>query len=135
MDAMHRDFERVAHQLATAPDDDVADALDAMTMHCEAHFEGESKLMRESAFPAMDCHEKEHAEVMESVYAVARHIEGGGNVEVGRRLACQLIDWFAQHLDYMDAAVAHWVCQRTHGGHPLVFRREIVKGSYVADGM
>ncbi len=46
-----------------------------------------------------------------------------GNLEIGRALAQALADWFPEHADYMDSALATWQVKQATNGAPLVFRR------------
>ena len=55
------------------------------------------------------------------------HFLADGNFGVVRELAQALMDWFPGHADYMDSALALWMVKRSHGGAPLVFRRDSAK--------
>ena len=45
------------------------------------------------------------------------------------RLSIALMDWFPGHADYLDSALAHWMCKERLGGKPIVLRRSIASGS------
>jgi hemerythrin len=80
--------------------------------------------MRETDFPPRDCHIDEHAAVLrsiEDVLAVAR----AGDVHEVRRLADALAGWFPGHADWLDSALAAWLCKRSYGGKPVVLRRDV----------
>ncbi|MBL8447549.1 MAG: hypothetical protein JNJ44_09085 [Zoogloeaceae bacterium] len=64
----------------------------------------------------------EHQTVLASVQEV-QTLVAQGNVEIGRALAQALADWFPEHANYMDSAIATWLVRRTANGAPLVFRR------------
>ena len=126
MDDTHREFVTLVDTLLTAPDTGLAQALDAFAAHAVAHFEQEDGWMRGTDFPAADCHIDEHAKVLASVREVQQEL-AAGNVVLARELAQALMDWFPGHADYMDSALAQWMVKRSHGGVPLVFRRDSAK--------
>lgn len=126
MDDTHREFVTLVDTLLTAPDAGLAQALDAFAAHAVAHFEQEDGWMRGTDFPAADCHIDEHAKVLASVREVQQELAAGNAVLV-RELAQALMDWFPGHADYMDSALALWMVKRSHGGAPLVFRRDSAK--------
>ena len=126
MDDTHREFVTLVDALLTAPDAGLAQALDAFAAHAVAHFEQEDGWMRGTDFPAADCHIDEHAKVLASVREVQQDL-AAGNVVLVRELAQALMDWFPGHADYMDSALALWMVKRSHGGAPLVFRRDSAK--------
>lgn len=122
MDATHREFVELVDALLQAPGATLGQALAAFADHATAHFGEEDGWMKDSGFPAADCHIGEHAKVLESVREVQQAL-AGGNTEIVRELAHALMDWFPGHADYMDSALAAWMVKRSHGGSPLVFRR------------
>lgn len=122
MDETHREFVALVDKLLTTPDAGLVKALDALAEHAVAHFEQEEGWMRATDFPATECHVDEHAKVLASVREVQREL-ADGNFCVVRELAQALMDWFPNHADYMDSALALWMVKRSHGGAPLVFRR------------
>jgi hemerythrin len=81
--------------------------------------------MERTDFPPRDCHVQEHAAVMSSVRQVIE-IVAQGNVAEGRRLAAALGDWFPGHAFHLDSALAHWMVKRSHGGKPVVLRRNVL---------
>ena len=126
MDDTHREFVALVDTLLTVPDAGLAHALDAFAEHAAAHFEQEDGWMRTTDFPAADCHIDEHAKVLASVREVRQEL-ADGNFDVVRELAQALMGWFPGHADYMDSALALWMVKRSHGGAPLVFRRDSAK--------
>jgi hemerythrin len=126
MDETHREFVSLVDALLKAPDDGLEAALSAFAAHAVAHFEQEDGWMKGSDFPATDCHVDEHAKVLASVRDVQQAL-AEGNVQVVRELAAALMDWFPGHADYMDSALSNWMVKRSHGGSPLVFRRDSAK--------
>ena len=80
--------------------------------------------MQETGFPASACHSDEHAAVLASMNGVGKKV-AAGDFEAGRRLARALLDWFPGHADYLDSALAHWICKKRLGGQPVVLRRSL----------
>lgn len=124
MDARHEEFVEVVAALQTAPDHELPERLAAVTSHLRAHFDEEDRWMTETGFPARDCHADEHAAVLRSVRHVQALLEQGDGSEC-HRLAGELARWFPGHAEYMDAALAHWMCKRRLGGKPVVLRRGV----------
>jgi hemerythrin-like metal-binding protein len=92
-----------------------------MAAHLESHFDQENTWMRESEFPARDCHIEQHDAVLESVHEV-QVLLAQGNTQICRGLVQALADWFPKHATHLDSALAHWMCKRRLGGKPVVFR-------------
>ena len=65
----------------------------------------------------------EHAAVMRSVAEVRERV-AQGDIAVGRSLAQELARWFPGHADYLDSALAAWMCKRQFGGKPVVLQRK-----------
>lgn len=124
MDARHEEFVVVVAALRAAGPHEWAASLAAVAEHLQAHFDEEDRWMTESGFPARDCHADEHAAVLHSVRQVQALLERGDGSEC-QRLADELARWFPGHADYMDAALAHWMCKRRLGGKPIVLRRGV----------
>ena len=127
MDDTHREFVSLVDALLKAPDAELEQALAAFAALAVAHFEQEDGWMKGTDFPAADCHIDEHAKVLASVREVQQEL-AAGNHDIVRELAHALMDWFPGHADYMDSALALWMVKRSHGGAPLVFRRDSAKG-------
>lgn len=122
MDDVHVDFLEAVEALVCAFGDDVPAALANVERHTREHFEVEERWMSETAFPARECHADEHAAVLASVVGVGERV-AQGEYEVARSLGEALLEWFPRHVDYMDAALAHWMCKLRYGGKPVVVRR------------
>jgi len=124
MDDSHKEFVQVVNQLLTCADEDFVKAMDEFALHAKEHFGAEDAWMRETQFPAGDCHIDEHAAVMKSfdeVYALAVQ----GDVKTGRGFAQELMNWFPGHADYLDSALSHWMFKKEHGGKPIVIKRSV----------
>jgi len=124
MDARHEEFVEVVAALQIASDGELPQCLAAVADHLREHFREEERWMAETGFPARGCHADEHAAVMRSVQQVQALVERGDSSEC-RRLANELAGWFPGHADYMDAALAHWMCKQRLGGKPVVLRRSL----------
>jgi len=132
IDDEHRVFVEAVHAIQTASDDQIAARLEAFAAHTKRHFDLENTLMVETEFPARDCHIDEHAAVMQSVEQV-REVVAQGDFDEARRLAAELERWFPGHADYLDSALAQWMCKRRLGGKPVVVRRNILEATRAGD--
>lgn len=124
LDGVHQEFVQCVSALQQAADADLPAALDALETHLIAHFGQEDRWMEETEFPARECHVNEHAAVLQSVRGVRQRL-ALGETAVCRRLAQELARWFPGHADYLDSALAHWMCKQRLGGKPVVVRRDI----------
>ncbi len=124
MDQVHQEFVECVATLQQVGDSDLDGVLEALLRHCESHFEQEDRWMLESNFPASECHINEHAAVLQSIQEVKQQLSIG-NFAVCRQLGDELAAWFPGHADYLDSALAHWMCKRTMGGKPVILRRAI----------
>lgn len=124
MDAVHEEFVHCVAALQQASDAELPDRLAELAEHVQRHFGEEDRWMEDTGFPARECHINEHAAVMKSVQQVGELL-AQGNTEVCRRLAIELANWFPGHADYLDSALAHWMCKQRLGGKPVVIRRGI----------
>lgn len=124
IDDTHREFVDCVRAIQLAPDDGLLDALIAFEDHARQHFAEEDRWMRETGFPPRDCHIDEHAAVLRSVEQVRDLAQRGDRSEV-RRLANELARWFPGHADWLDSALAHWLCKRALGGKPVIVRRDV----------
>jgi hemerythrin len=124
MDETHREFVENLNALLTCADADLAACLERFARHAQAHFDDENGWMERTGFPPRQCHIDEHNAVLASVHAVLDLVRSGELAE-GRRLAQALADWFPGHAIHLDSALSHWMVKRSHGGKPLVFRRNL----------
>ncbi|MES2482192.1 MAG: hemerythrin domain-containing protein [Pseudomonadota bacterium] len=124
MDAVHEEFVHCVATLQQASDAELPERLAELARHVQRHFGEEDRWMEETVFPARECHINEHAAVMKSVREVGALL-AQGNTAVCRRLATELANWFPGHADYLDSALAHWMCKQRLGGKPVVIRRGI----------
>lgn len=126
MDDTHEEFYEVAFRLLTCDADGVQAALAAFEEHAVQHFGQEEEWMRATAFPPADCHVEEHAAVLKSTREVRAAItEGRATVDLAHDFAIHLFQWFPGHADYLDSALAAWMCKQIYGGKPVVLRRKL----------
>jgi hemerythrin len=124
MDSCHEEFVGLVEVLRNAPDDLVPAAFERLAAHTRVHFGEEDALMRETGFPSVECHCDEHAAVLRSFDGVQERV-ALGDFGSARSLAQALADWFPGHADYLDSALAAWVCKQRLGGKPVVLRRRM----------
>ncbi|MDP2419365.1 MAG: hemerythrin domain-containing protein [Hydrogenophaga sp.] len=124
MDDTHREFVEVVRSLLDANASSMQQCMQDFIDHAQNHFGEEDVWMRDTDFPAADCHIAEHAEVLRSAHAVLDRAKSG-DVATVRRFAEELTRWFPAHADYLDSALAAWMVKRRHGGKPVVLRRQI----------
>jgi len=124
MDATHREFVEVVQGLLSADATTLVQRVQAFIDHAQKHFGEEDGWMRDTEFPAADCHIAEHAEVLASACAVLERARAGDEA-TARRFAEELTRWFPGHADYLDSALAAWMVKRRHGGKPVVLRRQL----------
>jgi hemerythrin-like metal-binding protein len=126
IDESHREFVDVVSALEQCTTRTAASCLVAVQEHLLSHFELEEAWMERLDFPATECHVDEHRKVFEAVRKVT-DLAAVGEVDLSdvKRLAKALVDWLPGHADYMDSALATWISKKTHGGSPVVVRRDL----------
>lgn len=132
MHEVHEEFVDLVGAMQKARDEEPVALLEAFAKHAQARFNAENPGMVEMDFPARECHIDEYAAVMRSVHQ-ARERLAGGDYTVAGRLADELASWFPGHVDYLDSALAHWICKRRLGGKPVILQRDI-KPASLRDG-
>ena len=124
MDATHEEFVLRVAALQQATDAELPARLEPFAEHAVRHFGEEDRWMEQTQFPARECHIDEHAAVLKSVREV-QALLAQGHTGPCRRLAQELTQWFPGHADYLDSALAHWMCKQRLGGKPVVIRRDL----------
>lgn len=119
MDAVHVEFDTLVAQALACTDDELLACLQRLQSHLLSHFDQEDGWMRDTGFPAADCHVEEHGRVLISAAEVLTLV-ARGDLKVGRSFAAELAQWFPGHADYLDSALAAWMCKRQYGGKPIV---------------
>jgi len=103
MDEVHREFHDLL--IALQQPGDEGEKLLALHEHLLRHCAQEERWMRESNFPACECHQREHEMLLEVVAEVRRRFDAGDS-EIVARLTEELPQWFEVHANSMDAALA-----------------------------
>ena len=124
MDAEHREFVACVAALQQADASQVSPLLQALAEHAQRHFGAEDTWMRDTGFPARDCHIDEHAAVLKSV-AEVQALVAAGNTAIVQSLADELARWFPGHADYLDSALSAWMNKRRWSAAPVVLRRRL----------
>lgn len=122
MDDVHAEFDAIIARAQACSDAEFPACLAEVIAHLRAHFGAEDAWMRETDFPPGDCHVDEHAAVLKSADEVAPLV-AQGRIDIGRSFVAELARWFPGHADYLDSALAAWMCKRRLGGKPVVLQR------------
>jgi hemerythrin-like metal-binding protein len=111
MDDTHREFVDQLNKVAAAADAGLLAALDEFIAHTQAHFTQEERWMETLEFPPLGCHRGEHEKILETTLEVRKRVEAG-DVQLGRKLAEALAEWFPQHALSMDAMLAMYIAEK-----------------------
>jgi hemerythrin len=106
IDDAHDAFLRELAILQRAGDEDFPHLFDEFYRHLRAHFDAESRLMREYGFPTSGDHEAEHARVLDDVALIGRGVARRKLGLARAYTAVALGRWFHNHLTGMDRALA-----------------------------
>lgn len=124
LDDDHQELERLIDAVADAAADALLAAFDAMHAHAAQHFATEDEELREMKDGNATCHLDEHAAVLKSFGEVREVIGTDPGSAVAERLITSLVlelrRWLPEHVQAMDAAVAHSRTRRRLGGAPVV---------------
>ena len=82
IDERHVEFVEVVSALQSSAESDLPERLAAVANHLQAHFDEEERWMRETQFPAHECHADEHAAELANEAAIGDTY----NEEVGNEL-------------------------------------------------
>ncbi len=121
MDSIHEEFEELLAQTETRPEKGWVERLTVIDAHLRRHFAEEDKWMIETDFPPRQCHMDEHAAVLKSSAEVLQ-LALDGDLGPASSFTAELARWFPGHADYLDSALAAWMCKRRFGGKPVVLR-------------
>lgn len=105
MDATHQEFVVLLQALEAATDGELIDRYVELLTHTDAHFAREDAWMQATGFAASNCHSLQHKVVMDVLREGERRGRAG-DLDVLRVIARELAQWFPQHTDAMDAALA-----------------------------
>jgi hemerythrin len=108
IDAQHEAlFERVARFEDAVRDGAPGDRLDELftylARHATAHFEAEERLMRETGYPQLDEHAREHSEFRRRLQSLEPQMESeGGSTAMVLALRGLLHFWLTDHVTSSD---------------------------------
>lgn len=122
LDQVHAEFDSVVSEAQASSDEVFPAHLARVIDHLHAHFGAEDAWMRDTDFPPRDCHIDEHSAVLRSADEV-QSLVAQGRLDIGRSFVVELRRWFPGHADYLDSALAAWMCKSVYGGKPVVFQR------------
>ena len=105
MDDTHREFVDLLGQVALAADAALTVRWAALIAHTQDHFGREDQWMQSTGFSSSNCHSTQHTVVLQVMREGLAQAQAG---DVGglRQMAHELGQWFAQHAQSMDAALA-----------------------------
>jgi len=112
IDELHAQCDALLIALARADEAALPSALVLLSQHLLDHFGLEEALMQASGYPRLDCHKREHDEVLRVVDRVRQSCDEG-DFATPRRLAEAFPQWFAVHAGSMDTMLAAWLRERS----------------------
>ncbi|WP_119155685.1 hemerythrin domain-containing protein [Caldimonas tepidiphila] len=110
MDTTHREFVELLNAVAAADDEALLPGFRELLEHTVEHFAQEERWMLATGFAPENCHQTQHAMVLQVMREVEQRA-AGGETEFIRRLVPELASWFPQHAEMMDAALAYHCAQ------------------------
>jgi hemerythrin len=128
LDAVHTEFEALLQSANASEPSQLLAALKQVHEHLVDHFAQEDRWMQETGFPAQECHMEEHARVLASAAQVVEQVQSG-QFDIGFHFVDALVDWFPGHADYLDSALAIWMCKRRFGARPVVVHPRMERSS------
>lgn len=107
MDNTHREFVALLALVEEAPDATIAQHWCDLIDHTEAHFGQEDRWMAATRFASGNCHTTQHRVVLDTLREAGRLVASGEHgPALLRKLTKELGEWFTQHAQSMDAALA-----------------------------
>lgn len=105
MDDVHREFVDLLAAVDTAADAQLLPAWRALVDHTDHHFAQEDRFMVATRFASGNCHTTQHRVVLQVMREATTRAQQG-DLQVLRVMASELAQWFVQHAQSMDAALA-----------------------------
>jgi hemerythrin-like metal-binding protein len=105
LDDTHREFVELLAAVEQAHDENLVDAWDRLVQHTQGHFAMEDAWMASTRFASGNCHSLQHKVVLQVMREGAARAQQG-ELSVLRAMALELAQWFPQHAQSMDAALA-----------------------------
>ena len=105
MDTTHLEFVALLAVADGASDDALIPAWQRLVEHTAEHFAQEDRWMVDTGFAPDNCHTAQHKVVLDILKMGA--VKGAqGDLAMVRQMARELADWFPQHAQAMDGALA-----------------------------
>lgn len=123
IDQMHREFVSLIGTVCNSNEIEVEEHFSQLCEHLQRHFREESSLMTKYEYPVAQCHEDEHARVLQSVHDIQSLASTLERIKSIRLFGRALMDWFPGHTTYMDSPLSHWISKQRFGGKPVVVRK------------
>ena len=105
MDQTHVEFVDLLARVEAADDAHLLEEWQHLIDHTDVHFDNENRWMLATRFAASNCHTTHHGAVL-GVMREGLEYGRKGHLKVVRQMATELANWFPQHADTMDAALA-----------------------------
>jgi hemerythrin len=126
IDQDHAEMQTLMLVLRDAPDAELVHALDELHDHTVQHFRLEDDELRRLKGSNATCHLDEHAAVLKSMSEVKGllaeqrpEVSPDRAKQVARSLARELLGWFPEHVEAMDAGLAGVRAKERLGGAPI----------------
>jgi hemerythrin len=108
---LNRHARHLLHALGAPEAADYGMALVTIHGHLLRQCATEEDWMRAADFPGYERHKREHDMLLEVISEVRRRYDAG-DTEIVERLARELPQWFDDHANSMDAALAYFLKDR-----------------------
>ena len=105
MDATHQEFVDLLAAVVYATDDLLLPRWSALIAHTQDHFDREDQWMQSTRFSSAHIHSTQHKVVLQVMREGLSAGESGELAPI-RNMASELGQWFANHAQSMDAALA-----------------------------
>jgi hemerythrin len=129
LDEEHLILLQLVERLRSSPTEAWITCLDDLAQHARRHFEQEDVDLRAIGGEAIQCHLDEHAAVMQSLADVRQALGqakpiGPQELDMIDRLVEEFFRWLPEHVQVMDATVAHYRSKRRLGGAPILIKKK-----------
>lgn len=105
MDDTHHEFVELLNTVLQSSDPTLLAAWEALVDHTQDHFDREDRWMVATGFSANNCHTSQHKIVLQ-IMREGTNAGRAGELHVPRQMARELVVWFSQHAQTMDASLA-----------------------------
>lgn len=108
MDQTHMEFVDLLAAVQKSDDARLMEHWERLVEHTQEHFDREDAWMRETRFSASNCHAMQHNVVLQVMREVLKRGKAGDQAIV-RQIADELVLWFPEHAQSMDASLAAYI--------------------------